>query len=50
MRNHMIQRRAASVAAAAMMTISCAAGNFSIASNQLLSSSITAVEIGRAHV
>ena len=43
MRNHMIQRRAASVAAAAMMTISCAAGNFSIASNQLLSSSFTAV-------
>ncbi|MBQ6181179.1 MAG: right-handed parallel beta-helix repeat-containing protein [Ruminococcus sp.] len=43
MKNTNIKRRAASVAAAAMLTISCAAGNFSITSDMMLSNPFVTV-------
>ena len=43
MRNKNNMRRAASVAAAAVLAISCTAGNFSISSDLILSSPFTAV-------
>ena len=42
MNKHLIHRRAASIAAAAVMTVSCMAGSFNVTSNRILSSSITA--------
>ena len=41
MNKHLIHRRAVSVAAAALMTVSCMAGGFNVTSDRLLSSTIT---------